>query len=142
MRRTPTLIAAAITVLALAGCASAGSSSGGPPPPTGTAANPAGSPSAAAPSSPALAAAPSATASPPPCTTHSCIAQDAKGLVGAVAQDESVITAMDCYQSTVKHAAPGIWTVDCTATYSDGSQVSGIATVLLSQDKVTWEPTD
>jgi hypothetical protein len=66
---------------------------------------------------------------------------DAKQLVGSVAKDESVITAMNCHESTVKHAAPGIWTVDCTATYSDGTQVGGIATVLLSQGKITWEPT-
>lgn len=132
MRRPFGLIAAALAILATAGCASLSSSSS----------SPAGTPSAAgAPSASALAA-PSATASPPPCTTHACIVQDAKQtLVGAVAKDESVITAMSCRESTVKHAAPGIWTVDCTATYSDGSQVGGIATVLLSQGKVTWEPT-
>lgn len=98
-------------------------------------------PPQAAPSSSALAAPPSPAASQEPCTTHSCIVADAKGLVGSVAKDESVLTAMSCYSSTVKHAAPGVWTVHCLATYSDGSQWDGIASVLISANRVTWEPT-
>jgi Protein of unknown function (DUF2510) len=76
------------------------------------------------------------------CTTASCIVTDAKqSLVGVVAKDESVITALSCKQSTVKNPDPGVWTVQCTATYSDGSEWDGIASVLMSQNKVTWEPT-
>ena len=128
-----TLLLILASALALAGCASTT---------TTTVRAPSSAPAAAAPSASALAAAPSATPSPSEvaCTSHSCIAQDAKGLVGAVAQNESVITAMSCEESTVKHLGPGIWTVRCTATYSDGSRVAGTATVLTSQDKVTWEP--
>ena len=126
------LVAASLTLTA---CSASGSSSATPP------TSPASSPSSAAGSPSALAAAPSATPSPQPCTSHSCIIDDAKQLVGSVAKDESVITAMSCEESTVKHLAPGIWSVRCTATYSDGSQVAGIATVLLEQGKITWEPT-
>jgi len=131
VRRSAPLAILALAA-ALTGCAASASSSSTPPPASPT--------SAAAPSASALAAAPSPTPSPQPCTAHSCIVDDAKQLVGSIAKDESVITAMSCYESTVKHAAPGIWTVDCTATYSDGSQIAGIATVLLSQSKITWEP--
>lgn len=124
-----------LAALFLSGCAASASStsSSTPPPPSSSA-------PAAQPSTPALAA-PSDTSSPPPCTTHACIVADAKQLVGSVAKDESVITAMNCRQSSVHHAGPGIWTVSCTATYSDGSQVGGIATVLLSTGQLTWEPT-
>ena len=134
-RHAPIALLILVSALALTGCASTT---------TTTVRAPSSAPPAAAPSASALAAAPSATPSPSEvaCTTHSCIVDDAKQLVGSVAKDESVITAMDCRSSTVKHAAPGIWTVSCTATYSDGSQVAGIATVLLSQSKITWEPTD
>lgn len=136
MSKTPTLIATVLVAaaLTLTGCASTSSSGSSTPPPASASAP------AAQPSTPALAA-PSDTSSPPPCTTHACIVDDAKQLVGSVAKDESVITAMDCYKSSVKHAGPGIWTVSCTATYSDGSQVGGIATVLLSSGQITWEPT-
>jgi len=64
---------------------------------------------------------------------------DAKQLVGNTASDGSVITKMSCDQSTVRHAAPGVWTVHCTATYSDGSQWDGIASVLLSKSQVSWQ---
>jgi len=102
---------------------------------------------AAAPSSSALAAPPAPTPDPSPsevdCTSHSCIVQDAKSaLVGAIAKDESVMTALSCQSSTVKHLGPGIWSVHCTATYSDGSVWDGIATVLLGQSQVTWEATE
>jgi hypothetical protein len=116
--------------LALSGCA---------PRDSGT---PAANPPAAPASASALAAPPSPASSPQPCTTHACIVTDAKGLVGSVARDESVVTAMSCYSSTVKHPAPGVWTVRCVATYSDGSRWGGIASILTSQDKVTWEPTE
>jgi hypothetical protein len=99
-------------------------------------------PAAAPPSSSALASAPSAAASPAPCTTHACVVEDAKGLVGDVAKDESVLTAMSCYESTVKNPDPGVYTVHCLATYSDGSQWDGIASVLISKGQLTWEPTE
>ena len=51
------------------------------------------------------------------------------------------MTGLHCYQSSVKNPDPGIYTVSCLATYSDGSEWDGIASVLLSQSKVTWEPT-
>lgn len=114
MRWTCGLITAALVILATAGCTSTGSSSAGrPPPPTGSAGSPssaAGQPSSSAGEASSAAGSPSASVAP--CTSHSCIVDDAKQLVGSVAEDESVITAMDCYESTVKHAAPGIWTVD------------------------------
>ncbi len=139
MRWAPASIAVIAVTLVLAGCASAGSgSAGGPPPPSGSAA----SPPAAGPSASALPAPPSATASPPPCTTHACIVADAKSLVGGVAKDNSVMTALTCYSSTVKNPDPGIYTVSCLATYSDGGQWDGIASVLLAQNQVEWEATE
>ena len=76
------------------------------------------------------------------CTSNSCIAQDAKqSLTGVVAKDESVITGLSCDQCTVKNPSQGVYTVSCTATYSDGSRWAGIASVLISQNKTTWEPT-
>lgn len=67
--------------------------------------------------------------------------QDAQQtLVGAVAKDESVITALSCTGS-VKNPDPGVYTVSCVATYSDGSKWDGPASVLTSQNKATWEPT-
>jgi len=62
--------------------------------------------------------------------------------VGGVAKDESVMTALTCYPSTVRNPDPGIYTVSCLATYSDGSQWDGIASVLLSQNQVTWQATE
>jgi hypothetical protein len=53
-----------------------------------------------------------------------------------------VVTKASCRASTVKLAASGIWTVTCTAWYSDGSEADGIATLLAASEKVTWEPTD
>ena len=50
------------------------------------------------------------------------------------------MTALTCYSTSVKNPDPGIYTVSCQATYSDGSVWDGIASVLLSQSKVTWEP--
>ncbi len=95
-----------------------------------------GSPAAGPPSA-------SAAASSAPCTTASCIITDAKqALVGGVAKDESVMTALSCRKFTVKNPDPGVWTVQCTATYSDASVYAGIASVLLSQNKATWEPTN
>jgi len=101
---------------------------------------------AAAPSSSALAAPPAPTPDPSPsevdCTSHACIISDARSLIGGVAKDESVMTAMSCQDSTVKHLGPGIWSVRCAATYSDGSVWDGIATVLLTSSQVTWEATE
>ena len=99
---------------------------------------------AAATSAPAAATTPAPTPTPTPsevaCTSHSCIIQDAKSLIGGVAKDESVMTAMSCQSSTVKHLDPGIWSVHCNATSSDGSVWAGIATVLLTSSQVTWQP--
>ena len=76
------------------------------------------------------------------CTSNSCITQDAKqSLTRAVAKDESVITGLSCNASTVKNPDSGVYTVSCLATYSDGSEWDGIASVLISQNKSTWEPT-
>lgn len=106
-------------------------------------------PEAATPSDSALAstaqqvAAPVAAPSPTgPCTTNGCIITDAKTMVGDVAKDESVLTKMTCKQSTVKQPTPGVYTVHCTSTYSDGSVYAGVASVLILQDKVAWEPTE
>jgi hypothetical protein len=130
VRWVPGLIATTAIALAVTACASAGSGSA------------AGAPSGGSPSASALAAAPSATASAAPCTSHACIVEDAKSaLVGGVAKDESVMTALTCYSTSVKNPDPDIYTVSCVATYSDGSEWDGIASVLLSQSKVTWEPT-
>jgi hypothetical protein len=126
---SPSVLAAA---LALSGCAAAASS-----PAAGT---PASSPSAAG-SPSAAAAQPSASA--PPCTTHSCIVADAKSaLVGQVAKDESVVTRLTCYSTSVRNPDPGIYTVNCVASYSDGSQWDGVASVLLAKGQVTWEATE
>jgi hypothetical protein len=132
MRHAPALIAAAAAALALAGCASSASPSGGPPPPTSGAATP----------SAAALAAPSSSPSPQLCTTHTCIARDIEqGLTGAVAKDESVITKVTCYKSTVVfHKAADTWSASCTATYSDGSSVSGTGNLLVSQQQVTFTP--
>jgi hypothetical protein len=135
-RSTPSLLLLA-AALSLAGCGTAASTATTAP--TRTATPAAATSPAAAPSSPAPA--PSPSASPAPCTSRSCIVYYAKSLVGGIAQSESVMTAISCDSSTVKHLAPGIWSVRCTATYSDGQVWDGIATVLLTQGKVTWEPT-
>lgn len=73
--------------------------------------------------------------------TKACIVQDAKSMVGTVAKDESALTKLSCRKSTVKRPTQGVYTVHCTATYSDGAVCAGIASVLISQGKVTWEPT-
>ena len=128
----------AAAALSLTACAASSSSpSAASPPPlfASSAAPVAATTTAPAPS-------PSPSPSEVACTSRACIISDAKQLVGDVAKDESVITAMACEESTVKHLDPGIWSVHCTATYSDGSQVDGIATVLLTSSQVTWEPTD
>jgi Protein of unknown function (DUF2510) len=77
-----------------------------------------------------------------PCTSNSCIVQEAKqALVGSVAKDESVITNLSCTPSSVQNPDLNVYTASCIATYSDGVRTNGIASVLLSQNKVTWEPT-
>jgi hypothetical protein len=77
------------------------------------------------------------------CNARSCVVSTVdQTLVGSVAKDESVITGMTCKSATVKHNAGDTWTVHCTASYSDGSKWSGFATIVVSQAKVTWEPTD
>lgn len=125
MRLNRTLIAPALVIAAaLSGCAS-----------TGTA-QPSGSTGAQ--SAPAAAVTSSA-----PCTTNACVASDAEqSLPGLTDEEHSVVTKATCKASTVKSAASGIWTVTCTATYSDGTRAKGIASILAAQDKIEWEPTD
>ena len=41
----------------------------------------------------------------------------------------------------MKQVVPGTYTVHCTASYSDGYEYRGIASVLLDSDQVKWEPT-
>jgi hypothetical protein len=126
MIRKHALIALAIiAAAALAGCGSLGGSAAGQPPAS------AGAPSAAA------------VASQAPCTTHACIVNDAEGLKGTVAKDNSVMTKVTCKGSTVKQVVSGTYTVHCTVSYSDGMVAAGIASVLLSgSGQVDWEPTD
>lgn len=121
------LLAAPVALAALAGCGSLAST---PAAQTG-----AGSP-AAAPSSPAM-------SSPPPCTTHACVVQVLdQSLPGAVAKDESVITKAVCKSSSVKYSSAGnTYTARCTVTYSDGISVTGYGNLLMTQQKVTFEPT-
>jgi hypothetical protein len=135
MNRSASLIlAAAIAATTLAGCASTGGTAAGQP--SGNVTMDTGSP---APSS----ASPAAAESSAPCTTRSCIATDTRrNLVGLVAGDESVVTEATCKASSVKREAPGAWRVTCTATYSDGTVARGYASLLLSRDKLTWEPTE
>jgi hypothetical protein len=141
MRCVPGLIATTAIALAVTGCAGAGSSSaGGPPPPTGSA----GSPSSAAAQPSSAAGEPSsAVGSPsaPPCTTHSCIAQDAEqSMVGTAAKDGSVVTKADCYRSTVTANAGDTYTVSCDITYTDGTVWNGLVTLLMASNQVSWQP--
>ncbi|HEV2452215.1 MAG TPA: hypothetical protein VGS62_09850 [Streptosporangiaceae bacterium] len=58
-----------------------------------------------------------------------------------MAKDESVITKVVCYKSTVVfHAAADTYSASCTATYSDGSEVSGTGNLLVSQQEATFTP--
>jgi hypothetical protein len=76
------------------------------------------------------------------CNDSSCVISTVQqSLVGGVAKDESVMTKLACRQSTVVQNPGDTWTVQCTATYSDGTRYAGYATLLPSQDKATWEPT-
>lgn len=131
MRIVAPLIASAITIAALAGCASTGGTT------AATGAQPSAVPSSAPSSEPSAAAAPSSA----PCTTRACIVADAKTLVGSVDKGNAVLTKMSCRKSTAKKVAPGVYTVHCNASYSDGGIWAGIASVLLEQGKVTWEAT-
>jgi hypothetical protein len=96
-------------------------------------------------SSPAQSAPPSsapvAAASSASCSTKACIASDAETLKGTVAKDNAVMTKVACKSSTVTQVVPGTYTVHCTATYSDGTEWRGIASVLTSKEEVAWEPT-
>ncbi len=87
--------------------------------------------------------APAPPSSQAPCTTNACIASDARqSLPGLVAKDNAVVTRATCRASTVTDNQGGTYTVHCTAWYSDGSEAAGDATLLPSQGKVAWEPTD
>jgi hypothetical protein len=120
----------AIPVAALlAGCASTGSGSS-----TDT---------SQAPPSANTQGTPKAQASSGPCTTKDCIITDAKNtLVSGVAKNESVMTKLACRNSTVKNPHPGVWTVRCTADYSNGMIAKGVANVLLKTSQLPWSPTD
>ena len=75
------------------------------------------------------------------CTSHSCLTQEAElTLPGTQAQDGSVITKATCLQSSVKHSAPGIFTVSCEATYTDGSVWQGLATIQPAADQFSRQP--
>jgi hypothetical protein len=106
-----------ITAAALAGCGSVPAvlpSSGGSP-----------------------AASPSATV----CASTSCaIATIQQSLVGVVAKDNSVMTAVKCKPSSLKENAGDTWTAQCTVTYSDGAQWSGYGNMVPAKDSVTFEP--
>lgn len=113
------LIAAA--VMTIAGCGSV----------------PALLPSSGTISSPAASTSPSTAG----CTVASCmIPVMQQSMIGTAVKDGSAITAMTCKPSTLKHNAGNTWTARCTATFSDGSEWSGFMTVLVAQDKVSWEP--
>jgi hypothetical protein len=127
MNRPATLIASAIIAVALAGCASTGSSSGAPP----------ATSAAAGPSASALAAPPSSG----PCLTHACVVTILQeSLPGIVARDGSVITKAACFKSTVRHGSADTYTARCDVTYSDQTVWSGYATLLVAEQKVSWQP--
>ena len=76
------------------------------------------------------------------CNASSCVVVTVqKSLTGMVAKDESVITGITCQPGTVRQNPGQTWTVACTATYSDGRVSNGLATIVVSEAKVTWEPT-
>lgn len=141
--------ALALAVIAAATCLSAGCSSSGSS--TSDAAATPSSQVEAAPSSDVGSAEPSSgidstdpsstAAAVAACTSHSCLAQEAElTLPGIEAQDGSVITKATCYESSVKHTAPGIFTVRCQATYTDGSVWSGLETLQPGADQSSWQP--
>lgn len=140
MKRTFGLI---LITLAVAGCASTATGSVPNPAASASFSSAAAARSSAEASFSSAAAAAASSAASEPCTSRDCIAQDAEqSLPGAVAADESVITKAKCYKSTVKHhAAAGLWTVECTAYYSDGTSTTGNANLLLAQNKITFQPT-
>lgn len=133
-----------IVILSAAGCASAGSSSSFTPvSQTLTSSAPAAAPD------PAPDPAPSSTPDPAPrstamCLTHSCVVQDMEqSLTGGIALDEAVATKVTCYESTVVfYKAADTYSATCTVDYSDGSSASGTGNMLVSQQKVTFEPSD
>jgi hypothetical protein len=60
--------------------------------------------------------------------------------VNLVAKDGSVITKAVCYKSTVRHNSGDTYTASCDATYSDQTVWSGYATLLVAEQKVSWQP--
>jgi hypothetical protein len=76
------------------------------------------------------------------CTTRACIVDDLrKSLVGGIAQDEAVATKVTCYKRTVKfHSAAGSYSATCVVGYSDGSSATGTGNLLVSAQKVTFQP--
>ena len=135
---------AAVVALSLAACSSATSGSA-PDPAAASAASARASQSSVAAAQSAIASevASQSAAADAPCTSNACIAETAEqSLPGAVAGDNSVVTRAACYKRTVvHHAEAGDYTVKCRAYYSDGTSVTGLANVLLDQDKITFQPT-
>lgn len=142
MKRALGLIALAI---ALAGCASTRST---PPPqteagsPTAFGVDTAGEGPTAPVDTDTPAAQPSAEPSSGPCTTHACIASDMDtALVGMTAEDESVSVKAKCNKHTVVyHQAADDYSATCVVTFSDGSLATGTGNLLVSQNKVTFQP--
>lgn len=138
-----------VWLVAVTGCASSSSPPGSAPlasvTATGLSAPPssdAGQPSSDAGQPSSAAGQPSSGAGSTPCTTHACIAQDAQqSEVGTTAEDGSVITKAVCYKSTVKYSAGSdTYTVSCQMTYTDGSVWSGLVTLLMASNQVSWQP--
>lgn len=128
-----TVAAAVIVAVIFAVLGSTSSGSG-----TTAAGAPSSGPSAVPSSAPVAAASPSSQI----CTTHACIASDLdQSLVGLVAQDESVSVKAKCYKKTVTfHRAADTYSATCLVTYSDGSEATGTGNLLMSAQKVTFEP--
>ena len=141
MKLRPALLLVAAVALTVAACSSADPG----PAAAASAASARASQSSVAAAQSAIASevASASAAANAPCTTNACIAETAEqSLPGAVAGDNSVVTRAACYKRTVvHHAEAGDYTVRCRAYYSDGTSVTGLANVLLDQDKVTFQPT-
>ncbi len=134
-------LAAALTLTAC-GSAASTSSSAAPPPPAASPSAAAAQPSAAAAQPSAAAAQPSsADSSSAPCLTHACVVTVLEqSLPSIVARDGSVITKAVCYKSSVRHNSADTYTASCDVTYSDQTVWSGYATLLVAEQKVSWQP--
>ena len=73
------------------------------------------------------------------CTSGSCIASEIRQtLVNTVAKDDSVFTELERDPSSVKEPSSGTYTENCTASYSDGTALSGTGILDTSQNEVTF----